>query len=84
MHMRDKNKYKMKGVNFNLDNPAEKRLWDYACSISSFSGFMKHLLTNHMAAGWESKSNSPVDNRSNVNNSSSTQQSIKSGSHFKF
>lgn len=51
--MPDKKKYKMKGVNFNLDNPAEKRLWDYACSISSFSGFVKHLLTDHLASGWD-------------------------------
>ena len=73
--------YKMKGVNFNLNNPAEKRLWDYACSISSFSGFVKHLLTNHLANGWDIDE---VVKPKLKKETTEENQSVKSGSRFIF
>lgn len=46
---------KTKGVRFNTRNPAERRLYEYIEGIDSFSSFVKHLITNHLASGWETK-----------------------------
>jgi hypothetical protein len=80
------NHQKMKGVSFNTKNPAEKRLYDYACSIESFSGFMKHLLTNHLAAGWESKAScdSPIIKEDVKKVEEKQKQSITKGAPYNF
>jgi hypothetical protein len=62
---------KIKGVRFNTRNPAEKRLFEYVESIDSFSAFVKHLITNHLAAGWE-RGSIEVKSRKEVKTQSSS------------
>jgi hypothetical protein len=33
-----------KGVSFNLKDQEQKKLYDYACSLKNFSGYVKELM----------------------------------------
>ncbi|KYD30043.1 hypothetical protein [Geobacillus sp. B4113_201601] len=58
---------KTKGVAFNLADPYQKKMFEYASSFPNFSAYVKRLIQRDMEGGQSIISSMPVQNEITIN-----------------
>ncbi|GLH62414.1 hypothetical protein [Parageobacillus sp. G301] len=58
---------KTKGVAFNLADPYQKKMFEYASSFPNFSAYVKRLIQRDMEGGQSIISSIPVQNEITIN-----------------